>query len=83
VDAVVDDDADAAVDDPGWLSEEIASDSSVVLLCDDMTQSMVEPVDSDAALRLYSVAALGQIQMGRRWKAVVVTMNKHPLDMRF
>jgi len=75
VDDVVDDDADAAVDDPCRLSEEIASDSSVVLLCDDMTQSMVEPVDSDASL--------GQIQMERRWKAVVVMMNKHPLDTRF
>jgi len=74
VDAVADDDVDAAVD-PGRLPAEIASDSSVVLIDDDITSGMLDTVASDASL--------GRIQLVRRWKAVVLAMNKHPLDMRF
>ena len=65
----------AATDYLDWPAEASASDSSGALFGDDIIKSTTKPIDSEASVR--------RAQMGRHWRAGLVTMKRNLSDMRF
>ena len=61
---------------------DIDIEPSALILCSDIYIEMESKRVHFTYLQLYCVVSLSRIQIGRRWKADVVTMKKHILDMR-